>query len=43
MRVTKVELDEKGLNGSLPTALGVLTGLEALSLSGEWSEGDYTG
>ena len=34
MRVTKVELDEKGLNGSLPTALSVLTGLEALSLSG---------
>ena len=39
MRVTKVELDEKGLNGSLPTALGVLTGLEALSLSGNGLRG----
>ena len=34
MRVTEVALDEKGLNGILPTKLSVLTGLETLSLSG---------
>ena len=39
MRVTEVALGEKGLNGSLPTALSVLTGLEALSLSGNGLRG----
>ena len=34
MRVTEVALDEKSLNGILPTKLSVLTGLEVLSLSG---------
>ena len=39
MRVTEVALDEKGLNGSVPTKLSVLTGLEALSLSGNGLRG----
>ena len=39
MRVTKVALDEKGLNGSVPTKLSVLTGLEVLSLSGNGLRG----
>ena len=39
MRVTEVALDEKGLNGSVPTKLSALTGLEALSLSGNGLRG----
>jgi|GEM_PF-4059947 len=34
MRVTELALDEKGLDGSLPAQLGLLTGMEVLSLSG---------
>ena len=34
MRLTALALDEKRLNGTLPSELGLLTGLETLSLSG---------
>ena len=32
-RVTRIELNDKGLNGKIPSALGGLAGLETLSLS----------
>ena len=34
MRVTELALDEMGLDGSLPAQLGLMTGMEVLSLSG---------
>ena len=38
-RVTRLELDGKGLNGSIPSELGALSGLTRLSLSGNGLRG----
>ena len=39
-RVTKIELDDKGLNGEIPAALGSLSNLEVLSLDDNQLSGE---